>query len=92
MPGGRRPVVIVTRDRAIPVLAQVTVAAVTGTIRGLPTEVPVGPEQGLARESAVNCDNIFTIPKSALGRRRGDLDAESLDQLRNALRIALDID
>jgi mRNA interferase MazF len=92
LPAGRRPVVIVTRDRAIPVLANVTVAAVTGTIRGLPTEVALGPQHGLSREGVVNCDNLFTIPKTAVGRRRGELDAESLDRLRKALRIALDVD
>jgi mRNA interferase MazF len=84
--------VIVTRDRAIPVLANVTVAAVTGTIRDLPTQVPLGPEHGLARECVINCDNLFTIPKRALGRRRGELDSASLDRLRGALRIALDVE
>jgi mRNA interferase MazF len=91
-PGRRRPVVVLTRDRAIPVLANVTVAAVTGTIRELPTEVPVGTKQGLSRESVVNCDNLFTIPKQALGRRRGELDPESLHRLRAALMIALDLE
>jgi len=92
LPGGRRPVVIVTRERAIPLLANVTVAAVTGTVRDLPTEVPLGPEHGLQRDCVVNCDNLFTIPKRALGSRRGELDAEALDRLRDALRIALDVD
>jgi mRNA interferase MazF len=92
LPGRRRPVVVLTRDRAIPVLANVTVAAVTGTIRELPTEVPVGTKQGLSRESVVNCDNSFTIPKQALGRRRGELDPESLHRLRAALMIALDLE
>ena len=82
---------IVTRDRAIPVLANVTVAAVTGTVRDLPTEVPLGREHGLARECVINCDNLFTIPKRTLGRRRGELDPASLDRLRGALRIALDV-
>lgn len=81
-----------TRDRAIPLLANVTVAAVTGTVRGLPTEVSVGKAQGLAREAVVNCDNLFTIPKSAVGSRRGELDPESLDRLRTALLIALDLE
>ena len=84
--------VIVTRDRAIPVLANLTVAAVTGTVRGLPTEVPLGPSHGLARDCVVNCDNLFTIPKSSLSNRRGELDAEALDRLAFALRIALDLD
>jgi mRNA interferase MazF len=74
------------------VLSNVTVAAVTGTIRGLPTEVPLGREHGLSRECVVNCDNLFTIPKPALGRRRGELDPESLERLRAALLIALDLD
>ncbi len=81
-----------TRDRAIPLLANVTVAAVTATIRGLPTEVPLGPEHGLSRDCVVNCDNLFTIPKSALGQRRGALDPGSLLRLGSALRIALDLD
>jgi mRNA interferase MazF len=68
------------------------VAAVTGTIRGLPTEVPIGPAQGLARDCVVNCDNLFTIPKQAISRRRGELDPESLERLRTALMIALDLE
>jgi mRNA interferase MazF len=84
--------VVLTRDRAIPLLANVTVAAVTSTIRSLPTEVPVGREHGLARESVVNCDNLFTVPKQALGRRRGALDPELLHRLRAGLMIALDLD
>ena len=83
---------ILTRDRTIPVLANVTVAAVTGTVRELPTEVPLGREHGLTRDCVVNCDNLFTIPKSAVGRRRGVLDSESLRRLREALMIALDLD
>ena len=83
---------ILTRDRAIPVLANVTVAAITATIRGIPTEVPVGPAQGLARQSVVNCDNLFTIPKRELASRRGALGPESVRALRDALRTALDVD
>lgn len=87
-----RPAVIITRDVAIPLLANVTVAAVTSTIRGLPTEVPLGPQHGLATNSVVNCDNLFTVSKRAVGARRGELDPESLERLRAALRIALDVD
>jgi mRNA interferase MazF len=90
--GGRRSVVVLTRDGAIPVLANVTAAAVTATIRDLPTEVPVGKDEGLSRESVVNCDNLFTVPKSSLGRRRGSLGPESLERLRRALLMALDLE
>jgi len=40
----------------------------------------------------VNCDNLFTIPKQAVGHRRGELDPESVARLRRALLIALDLD
>jgi mRNA interferase MazF len=92
LPAGARPAVILTRDSAIPILSAITVAAITGTIRDLPTEVPVGREHGLARDSVVNCDNLFTIPKAALGRRRGELGPEELELLRRALVTALGLD
>ena len=83
---------IVTRDGAIPVLRNVTVAGITSTIRGLSTEVHVGRAEGLARESVVNCDNLFTLPKAGLGRYRGSLDAEQTARLDGALTIALGLD
>ncbi len=73
-------------------LSQVVVALVTSTIRGLPTEVPVGRDHGLARDSVINCDNLFTIPKQALGARRGALDPPALRALREALMVALELD
>jgi mRNA interferase MazF len=84
--------VIITRDRAIPYPANLTVALITRTARGLPTEVAVGARHGLSDESVVNCDNLFTLHKNAFGPRRGQLDPEALHQLGNALRIALDLD
>jgi mRNA-degrading endonuclease toxin of MazEF toxin-antitoxin module len=57
-----------------------------------PTEVPAGREQGLARDCVVNCDNLFTIRKAALGRRREALEPESLARLSSALLIALDLE
>jgi len=92
LPGGARPAVIVTRARAIPYLKNVSVAAVTTTVRDLPTEVSIGPDQGLARECVANCDNLFTIPKRSLGRRRGALGPAEVARLDNALRIALGLD
>jgi mRNA interferase MazF len=89
---GGRTAVIVTRDRAIPYLANVTVAGITRTVRELPTEVPVGRDQGLRDDSVVNTDNLFTIPKSVLGVRRGALDPEQIHGLDQALRIALGLD
>jgi mRNA interferase MazF len=91
--GARRgPVVVLTRESAIPLLANVTVAAITTRIRGLATEVPVDQRHGLDRESVVNCDNLFAIPKSVLERRRGELDPEATARLRTALVIALQLE
>ena len=82
---------VVTRDHAIPLLKNVCIAAITSTVRDLPTEVPVGREQGLRRDAVVNCDNLFTVPKRSLETRRGALGPEQLDGLRASLRIALDL-
>ena len=93
LPGGRRPVVIVTRDRAIPILANVTVAAVTGdTSRTADGRFRLVKRTVLRASASLNCDNLFTIPKSSLATRRGELDPEALERLGAALKIALDLD
>jgi mRNA interferase MazF len=92
LPIGPHPVVVVTRDRAIPVLRNVCVAVVTSTIRDTPTEVPVGPAEGLSRDSVVNCDDLATVSKSVLGRYRGSLSPDATYRLDDALRIALGLD
>ena len=91
-PSGRRPAVVVTHERVIPYLNGVIVVQVTSTIRGLPTEVPLGREHGLDHESVVNCDNLATVPKAALMRHRGTLGPVELTRLRDALRLALELD
>ena len=92
LPGGRHPAVVVTRARAIPLLRNVCVVAVTSRIRDLPTEVPLGTANGLARDCVANCDNLFTIPKQSLARRRGSLDPDQLRRLNESLRVALELD
>jgi mRNA interferase MazF len=89
---GRHPAVIATRQTAIAYLTNVTMALVTSRVRGLPTEVEVRSEQGLAEGSVVNCDNLLTVPKAALAARRGALGRAELDALDDALRIALGLD
>ena len=68
-PIGRRPALLLSRDSAYKVRTSVTVAMVTRTIRGIPVEVLLGPEDGMPAECAVNLDNILTIPKSRLRQR-----------------------
>ena len=92
LPIGPHPVVVVTRDRVIPVLRSVCVAVVTSTVRRAPTEVPVGVGEGLGRESVINCDDLVTVSKTVLGRYRGALGPEATHRLDDALRIALGLD
>jgi mRNA interferase MazF len=87
-----RPVLILTRELVRPHLAAVTVAPITTTTRGLSTEVPVDVENGLAGPSVVSCDNITTIPTSALGAQVGVLLDRQEAELANAIRAAFDLD
>jgi len=87
-----RPVLILTRDAVRPHLSRVTVAPITSTIRGLSTEVPVGSANGLAHDSVVSCDNIVTVPVTALGRRLGYLLPAQERDLSAAIHAAFDLD
>lgn len=90
IPGvGTHPVVVVTRDTAIPLLTTLVCVLVTSTFHGHVAEVAVGDEVGLERDSAANCDNLFTLPKRVLVRRRGALGPVKLRELDRALSIAL---
>ena len=68
-----RPVLVLTRKPARPAMRRVTVAPITTTIKGLSTEVHVGPLNGLDQECVVTCDNIATVDKAQLGRHIGFL-------------------
>jgi mRNA interferase MazF len=92
LPIGRRPAVIITRQTGIPLLANVTVVAITSMIRDLPTEVPVDTRHGLEGDSVINCDNVFTVPKRQVLDFRGSLGITEIRQLDDALRIALQLD
>jgi len=91
-PAGRRPVVVLTRDAACEVLAAVTCAPITRTVRGIRSEVPVGPSEGLPEPSVINCDNVLTVPKVDLDPDPvGHLDEVTRAALDRAMRFALDI-
>ena len=75
----RRPVLVVTRDSAIPVLTAIVVAPITSTVRGIPTEIPLGPEQGLPRSCAASFDNLLPVRKSWLTQRIGALEHRSYE-------------
>ena len=88
-PAGRRPVVLVSRDRAIQVRETVTVAQVTSTIRQIPVEVPLSEADGLPRPCVANCDVLLTIPKRLLESRLSILSEAKQHELDEALRFAL---
>ena len=87
---GPRPYLVLTRDEAIPVLHRILVAPVTRTIRGIPTELALGPTQGLPVHCVASHDNVITLPKSALVRRLGELAPGQRDEACLALRAAVD--
>ncbi len=87
-----RPVLVLTRELVRPQLNRVTVAPITSTVRGLSTEVPVGPANGLVHPSVVSCDNVVTVPAAALGRQIGRLLPEQEVALTAALHAAFDLE
>jgi mRNA interferase MazF len=90
-PDKRRPVVILTRSDLLPHLTTVTIAAVTSTRRGVPSEVPIGPEEGMPRACAVNLHNVFTVPKSEVGPFLATLPEQSMVRIDRALVFALGV-
>ena len=87
-----RPVVILTRELVRPYLDRVTVAPITSTIRGLSTEVPLGSANGLDHRCVISCDDIVTVPTSALGRLIGHLLPAQEAALTAAIHAAFDLD
>ena len=87
---GRRPFLVMTRSRAIPVLATALAAPVTRTARGIPTELAMGPDDGMPVECVASFDNLRVIPKGHLTARICTLTAARLGEACQALRNAVD--
>lgn len=86
--GKRRPVLVVTRSAIIAVLATIVVAPVTRTIREIPTELSLGPDEGLPQECVASFDNLETVPwRGLLTTRLGALSAARRPELCDALRM-----
>lgn len=88
-PDKTRPVVILTRNSILPYLNEATVAPITSTIRGIPTEVLVGTKEGLKKESAINLDHLQTVPKDNLTTFVGSVPNEKMQAVLDALLFAL---
>jgi mRNA interferase MazF len=88
-PVGNRPVMILTRDAVLENIGSIVVVLVTRTIRQLPTEVVLSRRQGLPVPCVANLDNI--LPRHRLTRLIGACDTGKIEELNQAIKIALDV-
>jgi mRNA interferase MazF len=88
-PGKQRPVVVLTRNSAIGYLSAVTVAPITSTVRGVPSEVLLTEKDGMKDTCAINLHSVVTVSKDHLGRRVAMLSSERLGEICAALGFAL---
>jgi mRNA interferase MazF len=88
-PDKQRPVLVLTRAAALTFLNRITVAPITSTIRGSPTEVVLGVEEGMKHPCAVNLDHVITVPRAGLGRLVGRVSRARLAEVCRALAFAV---
>ena len=91
-PDKNRPAVVLTRDSAIAYLSTVTVAPITSTIRGVPSEVVLNEEDGMKAPCTVNLHNAVTVSQQRLGRRVAQLSSTRMQEICAALRFSLGCD
>jgi mRNA interferase MazF len=91
LPAGRRPVLLLSRNRAYRVRRSITVAPVTRTMRGIPVEVPLDGTNGMPTRCAVNLDDILTIPLALLEDRITTLSRPKMLLVNDAITFALDL-
>jgi mRNA interferase MazF len=87
-PDKRRPVLVLSRQKAIDLLRTVLVAPITSAARGAPSEVQVGIEEGLKHDSVVNLDQVQTVDQKKLHNFVGTLGSEKMSAVCRALLIA----
>ena len=87
-PDKRRPVLVLSRDEVIDLLHTVMVAPITSTVHGAPSEVIVGPDEGLKHPSAINLDHVQTIERARLVSYVGSLGPAKMRDVCRALSIA----
>ena len=58
---------------------------------GFTTQIEIGVDEGLKRDSAVYCDELVSLPKSLLRDYIGTLSSFKMEEVNSALRIALAI-
>lgn len=88
-PDKKRPVLILTRDAHIDYLHHVTIAAVTGTVRDIPSQVILTKRDGMEKECAISADHIRTVDKGKIGKLITSLSNEKMQELKKAILYAL---
>ena len=91
-PDKQRPVVVLTRESALRYLSTVTVAPVTSTIRGVPSEVMLDEADGMKKPCAVNLHNMVTVSQQRLGRRVARVSGSKLGEICAAVRFSIGCD
>ncbi len=86
-----RPALVLTRDIARAAMTKVTIAPITTTVKGLSSEIRVGPDNGLDHDCVVALDNVVTVPTDLLGRTVGYLSAKQESELARAVVLAYDL-
>jgi mRNA interferase MazF len=86
---GRRPVLVLTREAAIPVLKRVTIASITRTVRGIPTEVVLDEDDGMPVRCVVSLDNLGDAWNAMLTEQVTTLRPERMREVCQALSVAL---
>jgi len=87
-----RPVVVLTRTSALNYLSTATVAPITSTVRGVPSEVALNQEDGMKAPCAVNLHNAVTVSQDRLGKRVSQLSLQRMNEICAALRFSLGCD
>ena len=88
----RRPALVLTRDEAIPVMQKVVIAFLTSKVRDIPTEVRLGPDDGMPHECAASFDNLRSVPKVLLADPITTLSGPRMHEVCRALAIATGCD
>ena len=91
-PDKKRPVLVLTRNSAIRYLATATVAPITSSIRGVPSEVVLNEADGMKTSCAVNLHHAITVSQGRLGKRIAQLNSSRMSEVCSALRFSLGCD
>lgn len=88
----RRPALVLTRHSKLHVLTWITVAPITSTVRGIASEVPLGPRNGFDHDSVASCDNITTVSADDVGDTIGLFFDDQEPDLARAIADAFELD